>query len=207
MNDLSKPETTWAYLAGMVDGEGCMSIFRHYKNRKVSKRGYEVEPRLMIANMNKETLTDIIALTGLGRVTTLVLKRKDQDPFENYEIRYNVGEQRIILPKILPYLMQKKDMAEIVLRLLNYRLDPKDRAFTENFYLELEEEYRCAMIKSKPWLLLAVQQRGKLCQRNLNLIKAYQTHTYIRNNEPSRYKGKSPCLTSSSETGVGEEKQ
>lgn len=183
------PETTWAYLAGMIDGEGHMALSRHYKNNcKTSKRGYEIETKLDIANMNKESLVDLCGLIGMGKVTTLILRRPNQDPFENYDIRFKVSEQRIILPKVIPYLRLKKETATIILRLLDYRLDKKNKAFTEKFYLELEEEYRCALIKEKPWLLLAIGQGGKLCKRNRNLVEGYKTHTHIRNIEPGHTK-------------------
>ncbi len=189
------PETSWAYIAGMIDGEGHLSMFRHYKkNGSSSKRGYEIEPHLEIANMNKESLIDISNLLGgMGKITTLILRREGQDPFENYNIRFRVSEQRIILPKVLPHLLLKKETASIILRLLDYRLTHKhlkqaDKAEREKFYLQLEEEYRCAMMKEKPWLLLAIGQGGRLCKRNRNLVEGYKNHTYVRNIEPDHIK-------------------
>jgi hypothetical protein len=187
-------ETDWAYFAGMIDGEGHLGLFRHYKhNGSVSKRGYEIEPKLNITNMNKQNLIVMQETIKLGNLITCVYRRKGIDPFEGYELRFSVNEQRKIYPKIIPYLIQKKEVAEIILKLLDYRLSKKDRDFTEKFYLEIEEEFRNAVMKGKPWLLKAFVN-GKLCNRNKNLVKGFQTHTYIPNKDRSRtnQKGESP---------------
>jgi|WetSurMetagenome_2_1015567.scaffolds.fasta_scaffold53982_6 hypothetical protein len=179
-------ETDWAYLAGMIDGEGHIGLFRHYKkNCNVSKRGYEIEPRLNVTNMNKQNLIIIKEIIQLGSLITCVYRRKGIEPFEGYELRFGVNDQRIIYPKIITYLIQKKELAEIILKLLDYRLNKKDREFTEKFYLELEEEFRTAVMKGKPWLLKAFVN-GKLCNRNKNLVRGFQNHTYIKNIEPTR---------------------
>jgi hypothetical protein len=187
--------TAWAYLAGMIDGEGYIAVTRHYKDKQknISRRGYEIETKLTIASMNNTTLIKIRDLTGLGQIVKMMIQRKDEPkPYPNYFIRYNVMAQRIILPNVLPFLIHKKEIALIVLDLLDYRQkypypNEAGKISREKFYLEIEERYRCAVITSKPWLLTIVERGGKLKNRNLNLVKGYHEHTYIRNYEPNRY--------------------
>ena len=182
---LELKETDWAYLAGMIDGEGYMGITRHYKDKSksgTSKRGYEIETRLCISSMNERELTTIGNLLALGHVSTVVHIRKNSGPNPGYELRFCPNHQRIIFPRVIPYLIQKKHMAKIILQLLDYRsMKNKNPEEREKFYLQLEDDFRNAVMAEKPWLLKTLEVNGKLDTRNRNFIKAYQTHSYVRN--------------------------
>jgi hypothetical protein len=116
---------------------------------------------------------------------------------EGYELRFFPNNMRIVLPHVIPYLIQKKEKAKIILRLLDYRsIKHHDCEEREKFYLQLEDELRSATMVERPWLLKTVVSRtGKLDSRNLNLVKGFQTHTYIRNPRIPKIQHTSPVTT------------
>lgn len=70
MNEV--PETTWAYLAGLIDGEGYLDIFLHSNPsyRRQMKKGYARQFSLYIANCSKELLENVQKNIGnIGTIT------------------------------------------------------------------------------------------------------------------------------------------
>lgn len=104
------PETFFAWLAGMIDGEGCVGLYK-------SKRG-TITCRLSIANTNLPSLICIADSIGSGYISA---KNKD-DPSEKVSYAYGLGDRRVlkaVLNKTLPYLKIKKPQAECLLQFLN----------------------------------------------------------------------------------------
>lgn len=58
--------TDAAYVAGIIDGEGCVSIARSKIGHTVS--GYQYQPRLSVTNTDLRMLKFIKAVTGLGTI-------------------------------------------------------------------------------------------------------------------------------------------
>lgn len=189
MSSIPIPETTWAYIAGMIDGEGSLLLSRHYKRpftragkpNTMSKRGYEIEPHLSISSMNKRNVEIMQEMIHLGKFVTVVYRREGIATNEGYELRFCPNMLRVLLPKVIPHLVQKKERAELILKLLLYREGKrKQSAEREKFYLDLEQEFRQIVMKEKPYLLKTVVSRtGKLSQRNKNFVESYQTNTYV----------------------------
>lgn len=100
MND----QQFYAYLAGFLDGEGCFSLVKH-KNAQV-KRGFHWQPLLSVGQMGKELLKWIRDKIGGGTISA------GQPPM--YILVLTSGPIRRILPKILPYLRNKKEEAELL---------------------------------------------------------------------------------------------
>lgn len=178
-------ETDWAYLAGMIDGEGCLALFRHFQKKVTvtSSRGYELEPRMSIANMNQKNMEDIKQFLQLGNITKVVSHKDDEEgtPRIIYDLRFGPNNQRIILPKVLPYLRQKKARAEIILELLKLRDEKKlskqtkeSKAILEIKYLELEKRMCESEIIEKPWILTAKSRRGRRERLNISMPKRIQ---------------------------------
>jgi hypothetical protein len=159
-------ESIWAYFAGIVDGEGHLTLFRHYKPKSkvgISKRGYELEPHMKITNMNKRMLTEISNKVGSGTMNTLIDKRR-KDGIEGrhtYDLRFYPNQQRIILPKIIPHLIQKKEMATVLLEFLDFRQKSMPREEKEKGYLSFEEKFWSAYFNAKPWLIVGYSKRKK----------------------------------------------
>lgn len=95
-----------AYLAGIVDGEGTVTLMRNRANERRC-------PHVSIANTNEGLLLWVAHVTGLGRVRRRT-KRRDTWA-DGYEWRV-VGRQALdVLRVVLPYLRTgKRDRARLM---------------------------------------------------------------------------------------------
>jgi hypothetical protein len=108
--------TVWAYFAGLIDGEGCFMLTKH-KNKDV-KTGFGWNPSLRIANSDIRPLELLKKEVG-GGITSVI---KNGKPFYYYFAYSNI--LRKILPDIIPYLIIKKEEAQVMhkaLLLLQHR--------------------------------------------------------------------------------------
>src|SRR5208283_3186134 len=162
-------ETTLAYLAGMLDGEGCFLLQRHYKRSNVSARGYEIEPRVFVTNMNLNNLEKLQQMVGLGKIKVRRQKSVGDGGIRIcYDLDFNVGQQRILLPQVMPFLIQKNGRAALVLELLNFRSkgsmqtrqNQKIKPLIEQYYAELEERFNAEKIREKPYLAYCSSRKG-----------------------------------------------
>jgi len=98
------PETFWAYLAGLVDGEGSMSVYAN-------------GPRLSISNTHLPTLEWVRDSLSYGRVWQLQQSEMATRPCYQWDCGARV--MRALLPKILPYLRIKQERAEALLEYMD----------------------------------------------------------------------------------------
>lgn len=109
---LSEPEA--AYLAGLVDGEGCLNF---YKTRSVScRRGYTFVARLAISNCDVETLIGLREQLGIGSVVKKPTPQGNRR--DGYNLCFYAREVRALLPLILPYLRIKRQQALLLMQYL-----------------------------------------------------------------------------------------
>jgi len=110
MNALT--ETQKAYLAGLLDGEGCVGI---QKKRSSSKRHeYDFDTRVIITNSNYSAICWIKEVTGLG--CAYQYKRSSN-------IKWNVVHRWVVVSRnareflnaIYPYLIIKKEITDLCL--------------------------------------------------------------------------------------------
>ncbi len=126
------PDTASAYAAGLVDGEGCITIQRISR----PKRGYCIyQLRVIIAN-TEHVMLDWLQLCFGGSVQQKAEKRVNRKDCWVWSI---VSRQAgLFLEKILPYMVTKKVRAEIA---IEYRHSlPDGRSVTL-----LEERERIAL--------------------------------------------------------------
>lgn len=89
---------TWEYAAGFIDGEGCFSI-------------HEKCQRLTVSNLNVAVLFALQErFGGKGRITTK----------KNGVSEYTLGSlgMRRYLPELIPHLLVKRELAELLLAYL-----------------------------------------------------------------------------------------
>ncbi len=97
------PETFWAYLAGLIDGEGSLNVYRN-------------GPRLGIANTHKGVLIWVTDQLQAGRIYTK--KMYNPNAKQGYEWQCTAYVIRRILPQVAPYLHIKKDLSLLILKYL-----------------------------------------------------------------------------------------
>lgn len=126
------PELNWtvaqcAYLAALIDGEGCIGIVRSFKEGQV-----RYCTSLTIGNTSP-VVADIQREYGLGNVVWH--KQKHQGWKPKLEWRIGAYAIRAVLPLVLPYMRIKRNQAELALRFLALpkynQAEAKKRAWEE----------------------------------------------------------------------------
>jgi len=109
----------YSYLAGMVDGDGTVTITKQ-KQRKT----FAYRPSISIHNTSKE-LIDYLCLTFEGS-TFITCHPKDSNRKTIYRWRVMRTDKIVVLlEKMLPYLVVKKERAEFLLTFCKSRLNSR----------------------------------------------------------------------------------
>jgi hypothetical protein len=102
-------ETEKAYLAGFVDGEGCICITKHYNKKRTRSPIYHLD--LSISSTNLEIVEYIANMTGAGSIHIGV--KENEDHRAGYIWVVGCNKAIDVLNEIYPYLRIKKTQAEI----------------------------------------------------------------------------------------------
>jgi hypothetical protein len=99
----------WAYLAGFIDGEGCLGL------RRVKTT---IRPRITITNTNKEVLELIRGFVGSGSIC------KSRTKGEGWKCAYRwqlEGKQSIgkVIDGVLPHLIVKREQGIVLKRFID----------------------------------------------------------------------------------------
>lgn len=131
-------EAQKGYIAGFLDGEGNLNIRKHPRSYN-GKRYWTHSIRIVVVN-TCPTPTDYMQrlLGGKRYVRQQHLGRGHQ---VSYALALNGAESQSLLKQILPYLIVKKDVAELMLKY------PLNRGQSKDLYAKRETLYlRCLMI-------------------------------------------------------------
>ena|SRR5450755_2538267 len=120
--------TDWAYLAALIDGEGCISANKQHAPK------YHASVR--VVNTDRRMLEWIVETFQIGIVT---VNRRHRSP-TNWKWLYKwwVGgtiKLPYVLEGVMPFLVIKKEQAEIALELTLRPNNKRQKAI----YLELQE--------------------------------------------------------------------
>lgn len=105
-------EVEKAYIAGFFDGEGTITLRK--ARRKTDPSRYSISPFLIVGNTHEGVINWLRETTGIGIVYG------GTKPFKDYWARtwrWQVisNQARVLLVDLLPYLIIKKEEAEIVI--------------------------------------------------------------------------------------------
>jgi site-specific DNA-methyltransferase (adenine-specific) len=103
-----KNETDEAWLGGIIEGEGCITIAHH--------NGY-YEPRVQIAMVNKGVLDRVQQITGVGTVSKQT-ERNNPKWRDSYIWKASGSTAAKICSDIFDYLVSKKEQARIIWRMV-----------------------------------------------------------------------------------------
>lgn len=107
---MTKDKNFWIWLAGFIDGEGCVSIQPQW-----TKKGYRTFlPKLAIGNTDKKVLMLILRNTYPEK--TLLHHEQHKNPRAKtiYNINFTGEKAIVILEKVYPYLTVKKQQGKIL---------------------------------------------------------------------------------------------
>ena len=110
------PETTKAYLCGLIDGEAYVHITKNTTSpgSKGCKRGYSYRMGVDIRMTDRRPLDFILEVTGIGLVKEVKLSKiGNRKPW-----RWTAWSQQAaaLLMCLVPYLIVKKEQAEVCIR-------------------------------------------------------------------------------------------
>jgi len=103
-----------AYLAGIIDGEGSISLLKIVRNNKTF-----ISPVITITNTDKKLVDWVVSVypNGVWRVR----QRDATHKLVNEWALNKISDVAHLLSQLLPYLTIKKDKAKIVLEFCEYR--------------------------------------------------------------------------------------
>ena len=116
-------QTHWAYLAGILDADGCFMISKHSRNGERNRKWSIVEswcptymPSIKISMIEKEAIDLVTHEMGYGHYN-LNGTRKDRPNSKPIYHWYLRGRKNIspFLKEVIPYLRVKKKRAEFLL--------------------------------------------------------------------------------------------
>jgi hypothetical protein len=111
----------WAYLAGLIDGEGCLYA---YVVNPSGERGQTFEAGLRVGMTDESVLAWAQANTGAGRLRKQQRKERWK-PLHVWDL--NLTDTARILPELLPYLQVKRRHAELILQFAGNKKDRETR--------------------------------------------------------------------------------
>ena len=132
---LTLSETDKAYLAGLIDGEGCIHLQR---NQSKKSPNYNYTATMFVGNTNA-VIIDICKELNLGYIDyrkQINIKHK-----KAFVWRLTSNPCRALLPLILPYLRIKKQQSELLLEYLNLVAKANVRSFRSEYLKKVDEIY------------------------------------------------------------------
>lgn len=156
MKLLPPMETEIAWAAGVIDGEGCFTL---YKGKKLRRRCVTLEYRLMfiVSMVHLPTVKKLHQIFKVGSIFRDKRKNVSKNKRASYRWQVNGGMQCAqFIPLILPYLFTKREEAEVALRFVKLRSLNKNRGFTiatTQEAVEEKERYYCMLrdLKRYEW--------------------------------------------------------
>lgn len=115
--------TDLAYFAGLFDGEG--SLCGRYDVKRPKRKDKKIDIHMKIDITCEEAIRKVSKMVGIGSIYSFKYTKQNPRQQKIWRINFSPNEMRIILPKILPFLIVKKKQAEIMLKLLALRKQSK----------------------------------------------------------------------------------
>lgn len=107
-----------AYIAGFLDGEGCIVVDKMKRTNAHHRQHYYYVPRICIANRHKGVLDYINKCFGdTGSMTLRKLNKQNANWSDAWQLRFSSSATYYYLKQILPYLKMKQKQALLVIEM------------------------------------------------------------------------------------------
>ena len=129
-----------AYLAGIIDGEGCITFIKH--KHEHNSRGYIYEPKLEITNTNEDLINRCLKCMP-KQATKVYQDDKRKDYYKRcWSIRLQQYDSLLsFLKQIQPYLVAKQKQADMMIQYLESKITRRYGKYTAKD-IELAESIR-----------------------------------------------------------------
>lgn len=108
-------KTDLAYVAGIIDGEGCIGIYKH-------KHRYYLQ---VAVHMTNEWLVNWLSFAFKGSISTYGYYRKRENCQKEWAWNLTGKKALVFLELVYPYLKLKKPQAEIAIQFQKHKVLPK----------------------------------------------------------------------------------
>src|SRR5262245_16217020 len=112
------PNTTLAWRAGLIDGEGSVMLIRRKGGMIKRMRNPHFRAVVSISNTDLRLMRALAERTGIDRVYKHVRPLKENHKAESYTWRMVASEIRVWGPKLLPWLVLKREQMGLLLEAL-----------------------------------------------------------------------------------------
>lgn len=114
------PETTLAWLAALIDGEGSVMLSKRVYAASAKNRfkNHHYRAVVVVYNTDLRLLEAIVEKTGIDRIYNHKLPEKMNHKKEAYSWRMGANDIRIWGPLLLPWLIIKRAQMELLLEAL-----------------------------------------------------------------------------------------
>ncbi len=129
-----------AYIAGLIDGEGTISLTRRHKNEN---RQLEIS----ISNTEIPLLKFVLECVGTGRITRKKVYSNKHTPSATYIVSNRQALD--LLEQITPYLRTYKRKRAKILLADYLRLTPRNGKYTEDLHME-RDKFISKFLETKP---------------------------------------------------------
>jgi hypothetical protein len=118
INTLAPSET--GYIAGIIDGEGTITIELRKRKTKCGRTTAELSPSLGIHNTDRRLLEYLFAFLGKEKIHMHTYVRKNRKHKTAYVFHSNSPEWiRVLLEKVRPFLIIKSEQADLLLQFID----------------------------------------------------------------------------------------
>ena len=122
---------TYEYLAGLIDGDGCVSLYK--KKDKKARTGFTFAPFLVVTSTNTAFLLALKKNYG-GYLDSQ--GKGDYCGTPMFRLQFSSNEIRTLLPLLIPHLVLKKEEACLLLEALTLTKDHRTKDY--NVFPKLE---------------------------------------------------------------------
>jgi len=121
-NDNSEYELVW--LAGFIDGEGCLSIYKGSGKRKIKKKAQQHYIRISIINTGYRTIERISNILNKYKIKYFIQETVRKNPNHNNTkcvILHHSIQVEKLLNLVQPYLFSKQKEAQLIRKYIKLR--------------------------------------------------------------------------------------
>lgn len=148
--DLTDPATReqLAWMAGFIDGEGCISLSRQRDKRK-GPNYYAYRPMLQITNVYREPLDSILATVEEGQICKSIRPSGNHSDTYQYKLRRHETLLELLVA-LRPFLKLKHQQAELVIYFILRRLGrTADRPFVRGWFRPYDSTDHALYLRSR----------------------------------------------------------
>lgn len=120
MAELNLTDTEAAYIAGLIDGEGCVGVYVITRSRR------EISPQftifMSVAMTDEKTVKWLHKVIGFGSVHVYKNSKRDPEKYKPAWI-YKVATRQAaqLLARIIPFMITKREQAELLVEIIEIR--------------------------------------------------------------------------------------